>query len=121
MKCAGREHRMFDQVDHPGIAVRDVDRDRHVEAARLVVDRIKIRIDEQPVALDRAHEHGDSAVRLAEADLIERIGYRQRRRHARPAEPPFALAPDIGEPAVVAFAERDLDGWAGLWDGTTDW
>jgi hypothetical protein len=107
----GRDRdRVAVEVVQPGVAVGDVNRDRHIEAARLVVDRVEVGVGEQAVALDRPQQHGAGAVLLGEADLIEGVRDARGRHDAGPAQPSLAVAIDIGEPAVPALAERHLHG-----------
>jgi len=48
------------------------------------------------------------AVIVREAQLLQRFGHTLQRQHADPAQAPLALLPDVGHPAIVALADRDL-------------
>ena len=104
MERGGYIDGMAVQIAEPGVAIGDVDGNRHVEAACLVVDRIEIRINEQVVTFNGAHQHGASAIFFSVAYLIQSIGHAQSGCHAGPPQPTFSLPPDVGQPAVPALA-----------------
>ena len=66
---------------------------------------------EQMLVLDAAHEDGDGPVGVREPQLIERFGHGLQRQHTHPAQPALGLPPDVGQPPVVAPADRDLSLW----------
>ena len=103
-------HRMVVQVAQPGIAVGDMNRDRHVELLRFVVDRIKVRVGEQAIAFDGAQQTAHSAVFFGPANLIQRIGHAEQSAACRTSAGGLvALFPNVAEPAIPALAQRDVD------------
>src|SRR4030095_2876748 len=98
------------QITEPDIAVGDVYGNCHVQAACLLVNWVEVRVYEQAASLDGAPPHGASAIFFGEANLVQRVRYAQCRRHAGPAQTTLCLPPNVRQPAVPTFTQRDLDG-----------
>ena len=82
--------------------------DRDVETLSRLVDRVEVGLGHDAVGLDRTHEHAASAVRHGPFELLDGLVDRQERQRRGPPEAFRAVLGHIGEPAVVAAAERDL-------------
>src|SRR5688572_26730259 len=104
MQGGGDRYRVAIKIVEPRAAIGNVNGDCHIEFLRLVIDRIKIRIRKQARTFHRPHQYRASAVLLAKANLIQRIGHAQSRGHTGPAQAIFTLAPNISEPPVPALA-----------------
>src|SRR5919108_1188610 len=96
------------QIDDLRITVTDVHPYGKIETAHLFVEGIEIRIGDQPVPFDAAHEHAAGPVLLAKLEFFQRCAHLKQRQNTDPAEPRLALPVDVCEPAVVASADGDF-------------
>src|SRR5215470_5546518 len=96
------------QVDDLRVAVTDVYSHRQVEPAYLLVEGIKIRIGDQPLPFDAAHENAAGSMLLAKLEFLQRRAHIQQGQDTNPSEPPLPLPVNVGEPAVVALGDGDF-------------
>src|SRR3972149_8026787 len=96
------------QIDDVRVGVAHMHANGQVQAADLFVKRIEIRIGDEPVPLDPAHEDAAGALLLAKLQLLERRAHIEQRQDADPAQPPLALSMYVGEPAIIAFTDGDF-------------
>src|SRR3972149_636065 len=89
------------QIDDVRVGVAHMHANGQVQAADLFVKRIEIRIGDQPVSLDAAHENAAGALLLAKLEFLQRRAHVEQRQDAYPAQPPLALPVNVGEPAVI--------------------
>ena len=108
-RCEGRgPRRAPEDVVDLLVAVADVDHDRDVETLSCLVDWVEVGLGHDAVGLNRTHEHAAGAVRHGPFELLDGLVDRQERQRRGPPEALRAALGHIGEPAVVAAAERDL-------------
>ena len=99
------------QFETPGAGVRAYG---HVQLRCPLVDRVEVRVVDEPVAdLDAAQVDGDRAVVFRKPQLALRLLQVQHGHRRCPAEAALALRVDVGHPPVVAPAEGNLFGGIG--------
>src|SRR5262245_29449908 len=75
------------QVDDVRVAVADVYSHRQVEPAYLLVQGIKIRIGDQSLPFDAAHEYAARSMLLAKLEFFQRRAHIQQGQDTNPSEP----------------------------------
>src|SRR6266567_9598848 len=96
-------------VAHGKTVVAGMKADRKVEFLRHLIEPEEIRTGEPHLQFQASDEDTAGAVLLAEGEFLARRVHGAQGRHHGPAQAALALFPDIGEPAIVAAAERDFD------------
>src|SRR5262245_43838296 len=77
------------QVDDLRVAVADVYSHRQVEPAYLLVEGIKVRIGDQSLPFDAAHENTARSMLLAKLEFFQRRAHIQQGQDTNPPEPPL--------------------------------
>src|SRR5436853_7814932 len=86
-----------------------MDADRHVQLLSELVQREEVWVAQDALTLEPAKHDSAGSVVLAPTNLVQRLTYIEDARDRDPPKPSFSLAPDIGEPPVIASAHRHVD------------
>ena len=91
------------------IADAGVNADGHVEPARLFVKGKEIRIVQRVIGFEPAHEDDAGAIAVRPTELVQSFVHSHQRKLNGPAQTVLGLGPDVGHPAIVGTAQRELD------------